>query len=111
MHGIHLENSPACGPQSNGAAERLIQEHWNRSRKLIFESNLRKKLSGSPCSSLIGSEIDYPPKELRMKFLYYYGILIQELISAEYLNLEQNFSRMRIEVILHRIRNSYQGQF
>ena len=43
MHEIHLENSPACAPQSNEAAERLIQEHWTQTRTLIFTSNLLNK--------------------------------------------------------------------
>ena len=29
-HGIGFEPSPSYMPQSNGAAERLIQEHWTR---------------------------------------------------------------------------------
>ena len=39
-HGIGLEPSPAYAKQSNGAAERLIQEHWTRARVMLFASNL-----------------------------------------------------------------------
>ena len=30
LNGIELEESPAQAPQSNGAAERLILDHWTR---------------------------------------------------------------------------------
>ncbi len=43
-NGIHLEPSLAYSPQSNGCAERLVQEHWIRARILLFSSNLLKYL-------------------------------------------------------------------
>ncbi len=43
-NGIHLEPSTACAPQSNGCAERFIQEHRIRARVLLFSSNLPKYL-------------------------------------------------------------------
>jgi len=44
QHGIGLEPSPAYAPQSNGAAERLIQEHWTRARVMLFGQNLPQTL-------------------------------------------------------------------
>lgn len=41
---IHLEPSPAYAPQSNGSAERLLQEQWTRARVLLFSANLTKFL-------------------------------------------------------------------
>lgn len=42
--GISLEYSPAFAAQSNGTAERLIQEHWTRARVLLFASTLPTNL-------------------------------------------------------------------
>jgi len=42
--GIRIEPSPPYAPQINGAAERLIQEHWTRARILLFASNLPNNL-------------------------------------------------------------------
>ena len=43
-HGIYLDYSPAYASESNGAAERLIQEHWMRARVLLFASQLPNNL-------------------------------------------------------------------
>ena len=39
-NGIKLEPYPPHAPQSKGATERFIQEHWTRARVLLFASNL-----------------------------------------------------------------------
>ncbi len=41
-NGISIEPSPAYAPQSNGTAERLIQEHWTRARVMLMASSLPK---------------------------------------------------------------------
>lgn len=41
-NGIALELSPAYASQRNGAAERLVQEHWARTRVLMFDADLPK---------------------------------------------------------------------
>ena len=43
-NGIKIEPSPPYGPEGNGAAERIVQEHWNRARMLMFSSNLPQQL-------------------------------------------------------------------
>lgn len=43
-HGMELQYSPAYASQSNGSAERLIQELWNMSRTMLFESHLPDNL-------------------------------------------------------------------
>ena len=100
IHGVHLENSAAYTAQSNGAAERIILEHLNRTHTLLFACHSPNELGARPCIYLIGLEIDYLPKELRITSRFYYGMLPQELISVEYLNLEQKVSHMNIVVIL-----------
>ena len=40
QHGIQLDPSPSHAHQSNGTAERLIQELWARTRVLLFASKL-----------------------------------------------------------------------
>ena len=44
QHGIHLDPSPPYVHQSNGIAERLIQELWARTRVLLFASQLPASL-------------------------------------------------------------------
>lgn len=44
--GIQLEPSPPYSPESNGVAERLVQEHWTRARVLMFGTNLPNTLWG-----------------------------------------------------------------
>ncbi len=46
LNGIRLEPSPAYTLQSNGAAERLIQENCTRTKTLLFASNLSHELLG-----------------------------------------------------------------
>ena len=46
QQGIHLNPSPAYAPESNGTAERIVQEHWTRARVLIFASKLPSNLWG-----------------------------------------------------------------
>lgn len=43
-NGIRMELSPAYAKQSNGDAERLIQEHWTRARVMLFAPNLTTHL-------------------------------------------------------------------
>ena len=43
-NGTHLETSRPYDRPSNGAAERLIQEHWTRTRVLLFSANIATKL-------------------------------------------------------------------
>ncbi len=38
--GVQIQPSPAYIPQSNGSATRLVQEHWTRTRTLLFVSGL-----------------------------------------------------------------------
>lgn len=44
--GIEVKFSPAYAPESNGAAERLVQEHWTRARVLLHGTDLPFKLWG-----------------------------------------------------------------
>ena len=44
--GISVKTSPAYAPESNGLAERLVQEHWNRARVFMFATDLPKTLWG-----------------------------------------------------------------
>ena len=44
--GITIASSPPYGPESNGAAERIVQEHWNRARVLMFSSKHPQELWG-----------------------------------------------------------------
>jgi len=48
--GIKLEYSPAYASESNGSAERLIQEHWTRARVLLFASDLSLDVWGEAIS-------------------------------------------------------------
>ena len=43
-NGFYLELSTINGPESNGAAKRLIQEDWTRYKVLLFDANLPKQL-------------------------------------------------------------------
>ena len=43
-HGISLDFSPPYASESNGAAERHIQEHWTRAGVLLFASQLPNSL-------------------------------------------------------------------
>lgn len=45
-HGIEVNFSPAYAPESNGLAERLVQEHWTRARVMLFASDLPFNLWG-----------------------------------------------------------------
>lgn len=45
-NGIRVEPSPPCAPESNAAAELLVQEHWARARLLMFSSELPTQLRG-----------------------------------------------------------------
>ena len=111
MHGIDLENSLAYATQSNGwlkgSSKKTGLELVHCLLQVISQTNLGTR----PCTFLIGSEIGYPPNELRMRSLSYYVMLIQELISVEYLNSERKVSHICIEVIPQRIRNSCLVQF
>lgn len=40
QNGVDLEPTATNCPQSNGAVERLIQEHWTRARVMMFASNM-----------------------------------------------------------------------
>lgn len=40
QRGINTEFSPAYAPESNGTAERLVQENWTRARVLLHGTNL-----------------------------------------------------------------------
>lgn len=42
--GISIEPSPPYAPESNGTAERLVQEHWTRARVLMLSTNLPAEL-------------------------------------------------------------------
>ena len=44
--GIEIKPSPAYAPESNGLAERLVQEHWTRARTIMFGTDLPEKLWG-----------------------------------------------------------------
>ena len=44
QQGIHLNPSPPYAPESNGTAERIVQEHWTRARVLMFASKLPNNL-------------------------------------------------------------------
>jgi len=44
--GILLQPSPPYAPESNGTAERIVQEHWTRARVLLFASQLPNELWG-----------------------------------------------------------------
>ena len=111
IHGIYLEYSLGYAPQSNGTAERLIQEHWTRTRTLLFASNLANKIWGEAMyfSNLLRNQL--PTKRIKYEMPILLWNANKRLISAEYLNSEQKFSLVCIKVILHRIRNSYLGQF
>lgn len=43
-NGIKIEPSPAYAPESNGMAERLVQEHWTRARVIMLATNLPHEL-------------------------------------------------------------------
>lgn len=69
-NGIVLEYSPPYGSQSNGVAERLIQELWKMARTLLHSTGLPTSLWGEAIShtnwlrnrlpsSRIGNEIPY----------------------------------------------------
>ena len=45
-NGIKVEPSPPYAPERNGAAERIVQEHWMRARVLMFSSELPAQLWG-----------------------------------------------------------------
>lgn len=45
-HGIKFDYSPAYASESNGAAERLIKEHWAHARVLLFAADLPLNLWG-----------------------------------------------------------------
>jgi len=42
--GIRLQYTPPYASESNGSAERLVQEHWTRTRVLLFASNMPHEL-------------------------------------------------------------------
>ncbi len=44
QQGINLAPSPAYAPESNGLAERPVQEHWTRTRVLMFGCDLPQEL-------------------------------------------------------------------
>ena len=111
MHSIHLENSLAYVPQSNGAAESSSKNSGLELVLYFLQVISQTKFGAKPRIFLIGCEIDYPPNELRIRSRSYYRMLIEELISVEYSNLERKVSNMCTEVILHLIRNSYLGLF
>lgn len=50
--GMELKKSPAYAPQSNGLAERIVQDHWTRTRILLF--------SCAPPQQLAGEAIHHP---------------------------------------------------
>lgn len=39
-NGIQFEPSPSHAPESNGAAERLVKEHWTWERVMMIATNL-----------------------------------------------------------------------
>lgn len=43
-HGIGFESAPSFAPQSNVAAERLVQEHWIRARLMLFAAKFYKAM-------------------------------------------------------------------
>lgn len=43
-HGMGFEPSPSYAPQSNGSAERLVQEHWTCARVMMFAANFDKDM-------------------------------------------------------------------
>ena len=43
---IKSEPFPLYGPERNGAAERIVREHWTRARVLMFSSKLPQELWG-----------------------------------------------------------------
>lgn len=61
---ISIQTSPSYAPESNGIAERLVQEHWMRALVLMLDSKLPQPLwgealhhanwlrNGLPCSSI-----------------------------------------------------------
>lgn len=42
--GIEVKQSPTYLPASNGFIERLVQEHWTRTRVMMFGSELPQRL-------------------------------------------------------------------
>ncbi len=50
QQGINLASSPAYAPESNGLAERLVQEHWTRARVLLFGCDIPQELWGDALS-------------------------------------------------------------
>lgn len=48
---IKIERSPPYGPEGNGAAERIVQEHLTKARVLMFSSSLPQKILRRGASS------------------------------------------------------------
>ena len=62
QHGILMEYSPAYAPQSNGSAERLLQELWKVARTFLSESGLNQNLWAEAISHANGYETGYRRK-------------------------------------------------
>lgn len=73
MNSIQLESSRTYVLESNGAAERLIQENWTPTRSVLFGSKLPHELWGEAIilSNWIRNRIS--AKRIYYRILYYYG--------------------------------------